>query len=79
MPRSPRVGDSLAWLFNVLFSRTWAEAGMLPRGLEHGGRYAVLPSGRGRSFVIPPVSRTGASAALTAYNALRPGRTRLNE
>jgi hypothetical protein len=78
---SARAGDSQAWLFNVLFSGspsvTWAEAGTLPPGFERADRFAVFPSGSGRSFVVSLATRPAASAALTAYNSLRSGRTRL--
>jgi hypothetical protein len=37
----------------------------------------VFPSGGGRKFVVSLASRSGSSSALTAYNSLRPGRTRL--
>ncbi len=37
----------------------------------------MFPSGGGRKFVVSLASRRGSSAALTEYNSLRPGRTRL--
>jgi hypothetical protein len=78
---SANADHSQAWLFDVLFSGcpsvTWAKAGKLPRGFERADRFAVFPSGGGRSFVVSLTTRPGASAALTAYNSLRSGRTRL--
>ena len=70
-----------AWLFDLLFSRTpnvtWAVAGMLPSGFERVDQFAVLPAGGSRSFIVSLATRRGASAALTSYNSLRSGCTRL--
>src|SRR5579875_362799 len=81
LTRSPGTDHSLAWLFDVLFSAssstTWARAGSLPREFERTDQFAVFPSGGGRKFVVSLASRRGSSGALTAYNALRPTRTRL--
>jgi hypothetical protein len=78
---SPGADHSLSWLFDVLFSAspstTWAGSGALPGGFERADQFAVLPAGRDRKFVVSLASRRASSAALTAYNALRPGRTRL--
>lgn len=79
--QSTQADHNLAWLFNVLFSgspgTTWARAGALPRGFDRSDRLAVFPSGGGRKFVVSLASRSGSSSALTEYNSLRPGRTRL--
>jgi hypothetical protein len=56
---------------------TWAAAGQLPAGFELAEQFAVLPAGTGRSFMVSLAARTGASSALTSYNALRPPRRRL--
>ncbi len=56
---------------------TWAAAGELPAGFNLAEQFAVLPSGTGRSFLISLADRTGASSALTSYNALRSPRRRL--
>jgi hypothetical protein len=72
---------SHAWLFDLLFARTptvtWAVAGALPAGFDRAEQFAVLPAGGGRSFMVSLAARRGASSALTSYNALRSGRTRL--
>ena len=69
-----------AWLFDLLFSGTpyvtWAAAGTLPVGFKRVDRFAVLPAGDGRLFVVSLAVRRGASATLTSYNSLRRGRTR---
>jgi hypothetical protein len=72
---------SYAWLLDVLMGRTstvtWAAAGKLPAGFELAEQFAVLPAGRGRSFLVSLAARAGASSALTSYNALRSPRRRL--
>ena len=55
----------------------WAAAGGLPAGFDRADRFAVLPIGEGRSFLLSLADRRGASSALTSYNSLRSGRTRL--
>lgn len=76
-----RSGASTAWLFDLLFSGTptvtWAAAGTLPDGFECVDRFVVFPARVGRSFMVSLASRRGASGALTSYNSLRSGRTRL--
>lgn len=75
----PAVGH--AWLPEVLFGGTptvrWAAAGGLPAGFDRADQFAVLPVGDGRSFLLSLAARRGASSALTSYNSLRSGRTRL--
>ena len=72
---------SHAWLFDLLFPRTpmvtWAAEGTLPAGFERAEQFAVLPVGGGRNFMVSLAARRGTSSALTSYNALRSGRTRL--
>jgi hypothetical protein len=72
---------SYAWLLDVLMGGTptvtWAAAGELPAGFSLAEQFAVLPSGSGRSFLVSLADRTGASSALTSYNALRSPRRRL--
>jgi hypothetical protein len=72
---------SYRWLLDVLVGRTntvtWTAAGELPAGFERADQLAVLPSGPGRSFLVPLATRRAASSALTSYNALRPARRRL--
>src|SRR5450755_718683 len=79
--RSARSGFSSAWLFDLLFSGTpvvrWAVAGTLPPGFERVDRFAVFPAAGSRSFMVSLAARRGASSALTSYNALRSGRTRV--
>jgi hypothetical protein len=79
--RSARSGLSSAWLFDLLFSGTpvvrWAAAGTLPAGFERVDRFAVFPAAGSRSFMVSLAARRGAASALTSYNALRSGRTRL--
>jgi hypothetical protein len=69
------------WIFDLLFSGsaavTWAPAGQLPGGYQVVDRFAVLPAGPDRTFMVSLASRAGASRALTAYNALRSPRKRL--
>jgi hypothetical protein len=70
-----------AWLSDLLFARTpattWAAAGSLPAGFDHAGQMAVIPAGLGRTFMVSLTDRIGASSALTSYNSLRSGRTRI--
>jgi hypothetical protein len=78
-----RIGQaslSNAWLFDLLFGGPgvrWAAAGALPAGYERADQLAVLPVGGGRSFMVSLATNRGASSALTSYNALRSGRTRV--
>lgn len=69
------------WILDLLFSGsatvTWAPAGQLPDGYQVVDRFAVLPAGPDRVFMVSLASRAGASCALTAYNALRSPRKRL--
>jgi hypothetical protein len=55
----------------------WAAAGELPAGFDRADQFAVLPIGAGRTFLLSLAARRGASSALTSYNSLRSGRTRL--
>jgi hypothetical protein len=79
--RAARASLSHAWLFDLLFAGTpavtWAAAGALPAGFERADQFAVLPAAAGRSFMVSLAARRGASSALTSYNSLRSGRTRL--
>ena len=79
--RTARAALSHAWLFDLLFAGTpavtWAAAGALPAGFERAEQFAVLRTGAGRSFMVSLGARPGVSSALTSYNALRSGRTRL--
>lgn len=79
--RTARAPLAHAWLFDLLFAAaptvTWAEAGALPAGFELADQFAVLPAGRGRSFMVSLAARRGTSSALTSYNSLRSGRTRI--
>lgn len=76
-----RASLSHAWVFDLLFAGTpaitWAPAGALPPGFERADQFAVLQTGAGRSFMVSLAARAGASSALTSYNSLRSGRTRL--
>jgi hypothetical protein len=73
--------ESLAWLFDLLFSGaptvTWAPARALPAGFTRADQFAVLPGRSDRTFTVSLASRPGAASALTSYNALRSGRTRM--
>jgi hypothetical protein len=79
--RTARASLRNAWLFDLLFAGTptvtWAAAGELPAGFERADQFAVLPAGGGRSFMVSLAAPRGASSALTSYNSLRSGRTRL--
>jgi hypothetical protein len=55
----------------------WAASGSLPPGYRRVERFAALPAGPGRCFLVSLAARRGSAAALTAYNALRPPRKRL--
>jgi hypothetical protein len=70
-----------AWLFDLLFGGAptvrWAATGALPAGYERADRFALLRAAPGRAFVLSLGARRGASSALTSYNSLRSGRTRL--
>lgn len=79
--RTVRASPGHAWLFELLFGGVpavrWAAAGALPAGYERTDQFAVFPAAPGRAFVVSLGARRGASSALTSYNALRSGRTRL--
>jgi hypothetical protein len=79
--RGPSHSAAPAWLFDLLFAKTpavtWAPSGALPDGFDRAERFAVLPGGGGRSFMVSLAAPRGASSALTSYNALRPARKRL--
>jgi hypothetical protein len=79
--RTGRASLSHAWLFDLLFKGTptvtWVAAGGLAAGFERADQFAVLPAQEGRSFMVSLATRPGASSALTSYNSLRSGRTRL--
>jgi hypothetical protein len=82
MPRHQvLVAPSHAWLVDLLFRNrpgvTWAAKGKLPSGFEYADRFVVLPGPAGRKFLLSLATRRGSSSALTSYNRLRPGRTRL--
>lgn len=70
-----------AWVPEVLFGGTptvrWAAAGELPAGFDRVDQFAVLTVEGGRGFWLSLAPRQGAASALTAYNSLRSGRTRL--
>lgn len=55
----------------------WAAAGTLPAGYRRADQFALLRAAPGRTFVLSLGARRGASSALTSYNALRSGRTRV--
>jgi hypothetical protein len=75
------VQPSYAWLLDVLTTgpagATWARAGQLPEGYELADQFALVPAIAGRSLLVSLRSRSGAAAALTSFNALRPVRSRL--
>jgi hypothetical protein len=79
--RPTRGATGHVWLFDLLFAGTpavtWCPAGSLPPGFKRADQFAVLKAGKGRSFMVSVDTRRGSASALTAYNALRPGRTRL--
>jgi hypothetical protein len=81
MRRIARTSPSHAWLFDLLFGGAptvrWAAAGTLPAGYQRADQFALLRAAPGRTFVLSLGTRRGASSALTSYNALRSGRTRL--
>ncbi len=72
---------SCVWPFDVLVGKTptvtWAPAGMLPPRFEVAERFAVVPAGRGRSFMVSLATARASASALTSYNALRPARRRI--
>jgi hypothetical protein len=78
--KAAAVQPSYAWLFDVLLagasSVAWAPAGDLPSGFELDEQFAAVPAIAGRCLLVSLRSRKGASSALTAYNALRPPRSR---
>jgi hypothetical protein len=55
----------------------WAPEGELPAGYRRVDQFGMLPAAPGRIFVLSLGARRGASSALTSYNSLRSGRTRL--
>ncbi len=71
---------SHAWILDLLYSAppavTWAPAGQLPAGYRRAGQLVALPSGS-RHFLVSTATARGAAGALTSYNALRSGRTRV--
>lgn len=79
--RIARASPSHAWLFELLFAGAptvrWAAAGALPAGYERADQFAVFWAAPGRTFAVSLGDRRGASSALTSYNSLRSGRTRL--
>ncbi len=81
MHRIARTSPSHAWLFDLLFGGAptvrWAAAGTLPAGYRRADQFALLRAAPGRTFVLSLGARRGASSALTSYNALRSGRTRV--
>ncbi len=70
-----------AWVPEVLFGGTptvrWAAAGRLPAGFDRVDQFAVLSVEGGRGFWLSLAPRQGTASALTSYNSLRSGRTRL--
>jgi hypothetical protein len=81
IPWNVRASPSHAWLFELLFGAAptvrWAPAGALPAGYRRTDQFALLWAAPGRTFVLSLGARRGASSALTSYNSLRSGRTRL--
>lgn len=81
MHRIAQTSPSHAWLFDLLFGGAptvrWAAAGTLPAGYQRADQFALLRAAPGRTFVLSLGTRRGASSALTSYNSLRSGRTRL--
>jgi hypothetical protein len=80
------AAESNSWLFDLLFGPsspgpsalvTWAESGQLPAGFSVAERFAVLPAGGGRTFMVSLAHRRGSVSALTSYNALRSTRRRV--
>jgi hypothetical protein len=72
---------SYGWILDLLAGQTptatWAAAGKLPAGFEPADRFAVLPAGAGRVFMVSLAARAGSASALTSYNALRSGKRRV--
>jgi hypothetical protein len=68
-------------LFELLFGGAptvrWAAAGALPGGYRRADQFALLWAAPERTFVLSLGARRGASSALTSYNSLRSGRTRI--
>lgn len=81
MHRIAQASPAHVWLFDLLFGGTptvrWAPAGNLPAGYQRADQFALLRAAPGRTFVLALGTRRGASSALTSYNSLRSGRTRL--
>jgi hypothetical protein len=81
IPWNVRASPGHVWLFDLLFGGAptvrWAAAGALPAGYERADQFALLSAAPGRTFVLSLGARRGASSALTSYNSLRSGRTRL--
>ena len=79
--RTVRAPVNHTWIFDLLFTGTpvvtWTATGALPAGFERADQFAVLRAGAGRSFMVSLATRRGSSSALTSYNSLRSGRTRL--
>ncbi len=83
MPQRTQVASAppgYRWIFDLLFgitpTVTWAAVGQLPPGYQAVDRFVVLPAGADRAFAVSLASRSGASSALTSYNALRSRRRR---
>jgi hypothetical protein len=81
MHPTARTSPGHVWLFDLLFGGAptvaWAEAGALPAGYQRADQFALLRAAPGRTFVLSLGARRGASSALTSYNSLRSGRTRV--
>jgi hypothetical protein len=79
--RDARAPVSHAWLLDLFYAGspavTWAAAKELPAGFERAGQFAVLPGRADRIFLVSLATRPGAASALTSFNSLRSGRTRL--
>src|SRR6202046_5149870 len=81
IPWIVRASPGHVWLFDLLFGGApagrGAAAGALPAGYERADQFVLLSAAPGRTFVLSLGARRGASSALTSYNSLRSGRTRL--
>lgn len=74
-PRAVAASPGYAWMLDLLYADepavAWARAGSLPSDYDRVEQLAVLPVGRGRSFIVSLAARRGSASALTSYNALR--------
>jgi hypothetical protein len=73
--------DGLGWVTRAIFPdpRLALRVGGEPApGHRDVARYAVVPSVANAKFLLPLASRRVGAASTLAYNALRPGRVRLN-